>query len=109
MFSETCPSLLQTVYWLQADAAAQDHRHALERSMLQRAVEEEVLRKREKMERAHTKLAKAQTERVNQQALQEADVLRTLRMMSERNRYCDESGVWLVGNTMSCNRSCCVL
>ena len=60
---------LQMVYRLRADAAAQEHRDALEQSMMQRAVEEDTLREREKLERAHTKLVRAQAER----ALQEAD------------------------------------
>lgn len=69
------------VYRLRADAAAQEHREALQQSMLERAVEEDALREREKLERAHTKLAKAQAERANQQALQEADAVRSLRTM----------------------------
>jgi hypothetical protein len=67
------------VYRLRADAAAQEHRDALEQSMMHRAVEEDALREREKLERAHTKLAKAQAERANQQALQEADTRRNIR------------------------------
>ena len=67
------------VYRLRADAAAQEHRDVLEQSMMQRAVEEDALREREKLERAHTKLAKAQAERANQQALQEASARRNLR------------------------------
>lgn len=69
------------VYRLRADAAAQEHREALQQSMLERAVEEDALREREKLERAHTKLAKTQAERANQQALQEADAVRSLRTM----------------------------
>ena len=72
---------LQMVYRLRADAAAQEHCDALEQSMMQRAVEEDALREREKLERAHTKLARAQAERANQQALQEADARRNLRTM----------------------------
>lgn len=79
------------VYRLRADAAAQEHREALEQSMMERAVEEEALREREKLERAHTKLAKAQADRANQQALQEADAMRTLRTM-HRDIRMDE--VW---------------
>ena len=71
----------QMVYRLRADAAAQDHHDSLEQSMMQRAVEEDALREREKLERAHTKLAKAQAERANQQALWEADARRNLRTM----------------------------
>ena len=67
------------VYRLRADAAAGDHRDALEQSMMHRAVEEDALREREKLERAHTKLAKAQAERANQQALREADARRNIR------------------------------
>ena len=69
------------VYRLRADAAAQEHKEALEHSMMERAMEEEASREREKLERAHTKLAKAQAERANQQALQEADAIRTLRTL----------------------------
>ena len=69
------------VYRLHADAAAQEHRDVLEQSMMERAVEEDALRERERLERAHTKLAKAQAERANQQALQQADALRDLRTM----------------------------
>ena len=69
------------VYRLRADAASHEHRDALEQSMMQRAVEEDALREREKLERAHTKLAKAQAERANHQALQEADARRNLRTM----------------------------
>ena len=69
------------VYRLRADTAAQDHHDSLEQSMMQRAVEEDALREREKLERAHTKLAKAQAERANQQALQEADARRNLGTM----------------------------
>ena len=79
------------VYRLRADAAAQEHREALEQSTMERAVEEEALREREKLERAHTKLAKAQADRANQQALQEADAMRTLRIM-HRDIRMDE--VW---------------
>ena len=74
-------TVLQMVYRLRADAAAQEHREALEQSMMEREMEEEALREREKLERAHTKLAKAQAERANQQALQEADALSTLRTL----------------------------
>ena len=74
-------TLLQMVYRLRADAKTQNHRETLERSMLQRALEEEALQEREKMEKAHTKLARAQAERANQQALDEADALRSLRTM----------------------------
>lgn len=69
------------VYRLRADAKAQNHREAIEQSMLQRALEEEALQEREKLERAHTKLARTQAERANQQALDEADALRSLRIM----------------------------
>ena len=74
-------SFVQMVYRLRADAAAQEHRDALEQSMMERAVEEDALKEREKLERAHTKLAKAQAKRANQEALQEADALMTLRSM----------------------------
>ena len=47
--------------------------------MMHRAIEEDALREREKLERAHTKLAKAQAERANQQALREADARRNIR------------------------------
>lgn len=77
----SCLVSLQMVYRLRADAAAQEHREALQQSMLERAVEEDALREREKLERAHTKLAKTQAERANQQALQEADAVRSLRTM----------------------------
>ena len=62
---------LQMVYRLCADTAAQEHRDVLEQSMMWRAVEEDTQKEREKLERAHTKLVRAQAERANQQALQE--------------------------------------
>ena len=74
------------VYRLQADAAAREHRDAMEQSLLQRAVEEDALKEREKLERAHTKLAKAQAERANQQALEEADALGDLQTMHREIR-----------------------
>ena len=82
--------------------------------MLQRALEEEALREREKLERAHTKLARAQAEQANQKALQEADALRNLRTMHHDIRmeqvysYKCSTGVldlwwvWHIPHTITC-------
>ena len=86
------------VYRLRADAAAQEHREALQQSMMERAMEEEAVREREKLEKAHTKLAKAQAERANQRALDEADALRTLRTMHGDIRR-ERVGSVIVGST----------
>ena len=66
------------LYRLRADGAAQQHRDDLEQSMLERAVEEEAQREREKLNHAHTKLARAQATRANLQTLHEAQARRTL-------------------------------
>lgn len=69
------------LYRLRADVAAQGHREQLEQSMLERAVEENALREREKLDRAQVRLAKTQTEKANLQTLQEAHARRSLRDM----------------------------
>lgn len=51
----------------------------LEKSMLERAVEEDAQRERARLDNAHSKLAKIQAQRVNQATMQEARARRTLR------------------------------
>ena len=66
------------LYRLHADHEA-EHRHEdLERSMLERAVEEETQRERERLDAAQVQLARTQAERANLHTLQEAGARRVL-------------------------------
>ena len=64
------------VYQLHTDAAAQQHREELEQSMLERAVEEEGQREREKLDAAHTRLARLDVQRGTSTTLQQAGARR---------------------------------
>lgn len=50
------PTAIQMLYRLRTDMATQGHRHELEQSMLERAVEEDAARERSKLEAAQAKL-----------------------------------------------------
>ena len=66
------------LYRLHADHEA-EHRHEdLERSMLERAVEEETQRERERLDAAQVQLARTQAEQANLHTLQEAGARRVL-------------------------------
>ena len=64
------------VYQLHTDEAAQRHREELEQSMLERAVEEEGQREREKLDAAHTRLARLDVQRGTSTTLQQAGARR---------------------------------
>lgn len=68
---------------LRAEASSELHSTELEKSMLERAVEEDVERERELLDHAHTKLAKTQAERAKDKAIQEAKARRVLREMKQ--------------------------
>lgn len=68
-------------YRLHADASAELHGEELQKSMLERAVEEDAQRERGRLDDAHIKLAKTQAQRANHALLQEARARRTLREM----------------------------
>jgi hypothetical protein len=66
---------------LHAEANSELHSTELEKSMLERAVEEDVERERERLDRAQAKLARTQAQRAKEAAVQEAKARRVLREM----------------------------
>ena len=64
---------------LHTDVSTELHSVELEKSMLERAVEEDAQRERAKLDDAQTKLAKIQARRTNQATVQEARARRDLR------------------------------
>jgi len=66
------------LYRLRADHEAQQRHNDLEQSMLERAVEEETQKERERLDAAHVQLARTQAERANLHMLQEAGARRML-------------------------------
>ena len=66
---------------LRAEGNSELHSGELEKSMLERAVEEDVERERQHLNQAHANLAKTQARRAKKAALQEAKALQALREM----------------------------
>ena len=66
----------QVLYGLRADHEAQLHSESLERSALEKVVEEEGERERRRVGAAHTRLARVQAERANLRTLQQAEARR---------------------------------
>ena len=72
---------MQMRHQVRVETNADEHGVDVDRSTMERAVEEEAKREREKLDRAHIRLAKLQAEKANQAIIQEARARRTIREM----------------------------
>ena len=72
---------LQMKQRIRAETSSELHSTELGKSMLERAVEEDVERERERLDRAQAKLAQTQARRTKEAAVQEARARRILREM----------------------------
>ncbi len=71
------------LYKLRVDASADQHGAELEKSMLERAIEEQAQREREGLDKAHAMLAKTQAEKANSATVLEAKARRSLRELKQ--------------------------
>lgn len=71
---------------LRAETNSELHSTELEKSSLERAVEEDLEKEKERLDRAHNRLAQTQAQRAKEAAVQEAKARRALREMKQEVR-----------------------